>query len=378
MQTDRLEKIFKSCCSAFPTLDFGICSSQGQPIHVHSPAGYPEELFSREAGVIAFQGNSLRLVTFPLPPDCSMSALFRLDDFGYAAFPSMVETLVKAIDGSRAAALPQNTNTLFFNHILQTETLDRQSCLSLLATDFPYDFSLPRFFCVIQVLNANGNRKISRRVTLQILQHIRDYSVIQEQDITGVLEQDKLILCKTIQPSDYPLKQYCTQTLSGFFSRLQTRFSVSFRIGIGFVAENISEYSFCLKAAYQTLPEDSSGEMFHFAIDRIHDYLFADITPRQLDHYLLPYVQVLNAHPDWLVTLDALVENNLDPLEAAEKLYLHPNSITSRIRNMLQNLNLDSLHSDQTKFFLILLHWYIHHQAVKAEPSEYRRVKHSG
>lgn len=360
MQPDHLEKIYRNFCAAFPELDFGFCSSQGTTVYVHSPGSIPEDVFPGVPGVMqTMDGRVFRRVVYRFSENCTVFALFCLDDLSCELFPVMADTLTKLVRTKTVGSMMQSDNSLVFNHLLHAETLDQQSCLALLSADFPYDFSLPRFFCVIQVLPPHETAIVSKQLMNHVLACIRDHPVIHSQDITGILDRDKIVLCKTIQPSEYPLKVCCTATLSGPLNSIQTQFSVKLHTGVGFIAKNIGEYSFCLRAAYQMVQEKGNNGLFCFAIDALPNLLLSKIVPRQLDHYFADYAQLLERHPDWITTMEALVQNNMDPAKAASAIYLHPNSIAYRIRSMLQEFRLESLRSDQTKLFLILLYQYM-------------------
>ena len=130
--------------------------------------------------------------------------------------------------------------------------------------------------------------------------------------------------------------------------------------------EQISEYSFCLKAAHAAL-QSAGGGPFLFAVDTLPRMLINAVPPERLHHYFADCAQLLNHHADWLSTLDALVQSNMDLAAAAAGLYLHKNSLIFRLKHMLRELRLDSLQSDQTKYFLILLYHYCQHFAQEPD-----------
>lgn len=369
MQKDRLNQICKSFCTAFPNIEFALLDPGGRPAQVHSPRG----LLAQMAGGPPFAGHTAvlegvpyRVLRHALPQGYQVAALFSVDDPAQHSFAPMADTLARLVLAQGPAFTPQKNNALFFNHLLHTAAPDKQSCLSLLSTDFAYDLSLPRFICVLEAARPQAAQPVAEQSMADMLEFVRHHPSVQSQDIIGLLNPDKLVICKAVTPADYPLKACCDQMLGGLVQTLQLRFSVSLRVGVGFVAEQISEYSFCLKAAHAVL-QSTGGGPFLFAVDTLPRMLINAVPPERLHHYFADCAQLLNHHADWLSTLDALVQSNMDLAAAAAGLYLHKNSLIFRLKHMLRELRLDSLQSDQTKYFLILLYHYCQHFAQEPD-----------
>ncbi len=355
-----LKQIYKNLAKSFPQLNFAILTPQENILYLHSPDQILNEPLIRQVSnqkEIIVNGTTFLILKNGLPELHRLYLLLPAGILDSHDVHFMINSMIHQIAAQNNASIQKNSNSLFFNHLLHANTSYTQNYISLISSDDSYDFSLSRFICILELQQTSETT--SQLYTLKILDFIRHHNAICSQDISGILSNTQIVICKVISPENYPLKFYCEQIFRPLLDAIYFRFSNQCRLGAGFITQDVSEYSFCLKAASFALKQDSDkGEPFIFAIDHLPQMIINHTPKEVLNHHFSEYIQLLNRHPDWFCTIEALIMNNMDLSAAASSLYLHKNSLIFRLKNMIAEMHLDSIQSNQTKFFIILLYCY--------------------
>ena len=360
MQPILLKQIYKNLSKSFPQINFAIFTPQSKILYLHSPDQILNETMIHQIAdqtQIFYNGITFQILKNGLPEAHRLYLLLPAGTLNIHDVQFMINSMVHQIAAQNNASIQKNSNALFFYHLLHANTSYTQNYVSLLSSDEGYDFSLSRFICILEL--ETSSETITQSYSLKILDFIRNHGSACSQDISGLLSNTQIVICKVISPDAYPLKAYCERIFRPMLDAIHFRFSILCRMGVGFITQDISEYSFCLKAASSALKQNSfKKQQFIFAIDQLPQMLINNSPREVLDHHFTEYIQLLNRHPDWFYTIEALVMNNMDQTAAASSLFLHKNSLIFRLKNMTSEMHLESIQSNQTKFFMILLYYY--------------------
>ncbi len=241
----------------------------------------------------------------------------------------------------------RSIQNLFIYQLFNCRTQSDATYTSLLATKLGLDLTSSRLVCLLAW--ENGESTITPQQLNLLLGRYSD-----AQDIHGEYGAKWLVYCPHFELSTYRLEDW-KEHLVSLKQHLEKRYNISIFIGVGLIVHSLGEYGTAIYSARIAMEHANSENPVCFALDYPVEHMLQSIPEHTLHHFLGAKTQFLRENPLLLSTAEALVNSNMDILQAAEALSVHRNTVVFRIGQIRKILGINPLHRDNDRFLLILI-----------------------
>lgn len=361
IQRKDIHQIFRMTCSAFPHSNVQILNAKGEIVLSRNifpePRSNEEEYVQEGVSAVMCEGKRFLCVQLKLTPYRKMKLYVEAEGYRTWEEPlKMLQTLVEAAETSSREPereyLAEIGDNQLLNNLLYADTMEMRIYTYLLAEERDKNLELPRVVCVIR-------GKSEKRQ--EMLELINNYRKTDAQDICGSVGEETLVLCRYLREPGKTIKFQCDGYLHGVCELIEEKCGFVPEIWVGTLVCQIEDYGFSMKAAFavgQCAQGTSKEDCVIYAQDYLVEYTFYN-TPEDVQaHFLEPYAERLKKEPELLETAEALIENNMNISLAAQKKYVHRNTMMIHARRLWQLLNIDPVHKDNDRFLLMLICTY--------------------
>lgn len=356
MQKREIEQLYQSVCDAFPAGTVRLLRRGGGEVSTcERYAGIPAETgcsMQKEAMALAVGERHFQRISLPLPPESQLFLYLAAEDYPDIFTPvRMVDSLQKLIAAGEDRDAGQSEDTTLANTLIHIDTVESKTYASLLAAEAGKDLSIPRVACLFDI--DDGDYRDKGRF---LLQEIRRFRGVSQQDILGGVGENNIVLFRTLQDDQATVKHQCGAFLDHLRQALRERYGLTPRIFVGTAARQVEEYnrSFQMAADAQRFSREEQGEII-FASDHILEFTYTHTEPAVLRHFLEGYAIALKGTPELVPVAEALIRNNMSLALTSEQLFLHRNTVslyTNRLRDLL---GINPQHRDSDRFLLMLI-----------------------
>lgn len=359
MQRKEIEQIFQAVCRAFPRSRVKILHQRGGVILESETIACPprEEVCTmhKEATVFMDGEHEYYRITLPLLPRYQLFLDLLAEDYPDAVVPvRMLEALISLVvpddeeTGAGRRAAQEGENPLL-RSLFYADTREMKIYTVLLAEESGKSLEVPRVVCVL----SGDLFRIQN-----VLDVISDFWETDEQDIFGAAGEDGIILCRRLVREDQSIRCQMSGYLGNLQRLLRDRCGCSPEIWVGTMAIKPEEYRRSLEAARAAgeFSQHRTGRgKIVYSGDYILEFTFRNTPAERLRHFLEPWMEPLRREPELVDAAEALLENNMNLSLAADQKFVHRNTMTTRVSRLREVLDIDPVHRDQDRFFLMLL-----------------------
>ena len=255
--------------------------------------------------------------------------------------------------GGRRAAYHESS---LLNNILHAQSRELRTYAALQAAECGKRLDIERVVIVIRSCTAGTDAD----EILSVIEAMPDGS---GQDMAGVVGDDQVVICRCTSERDVPLRLQVGGYIDTLLDRLHERFKTGFQTGVGFAVTDIGEYDKSLRLVMQIMERDRSDEYVKYACESLPDCITSSLREGLLDHFLAEGESVLTEHRNLADVAQALVACDLNQAAAAQRLYVHRNTLALHMRRLKALLHIDPVSNDRDKLYLMLLcSYYQKHQ----------------
>lgn len=366
MLSNDLERFFRALCSSFPRSDILINSSLGSTVFSRFALYVlsPEQIsISKPSSYFQFGENHYILISHFLPEQYHLLLCLQLKDYESDNIPlSMVFSLEQAVflvDKQTSPLLIKDKLSLLIKQIIEGPVTEDSSFISLLASEVNIDLTIPRVVCVVDFRELHGKRGQKNKLLSEALVLIRSFRPASSNDIMGINENSQILFCRSLNKKFASIKSQCFDYFRLLREHLSGKLGCVAYIGVGFAVSAIPEYTHsysCAQLALQYSYAQSSGVVY--SLDHVNEIIFENTSMELLNHYFNDNVRLITENPIYLQTIESLLLHNMNLHETARALYIHPNTLNFRIKQIKSLLVLDPLNSNDDRYTLRLIYRY--------------------
>lgn len=291
-------------------------------------------------------------------PACHQLYLFLPEDSGLEpeAARRMAQCVINTALNAQTDAPgspSQSRMTILLTHLFQSASHEDMPYVAMLSTETGIDLALERVVCVLRPA-----RSASETMTKTMLEAIESFGGLHKQDILGSIRNGQVALCRILDQKELSIKAQTQDYLIRLSQRLKERLGEPVAIGVGVLTQAIADYPFSLSMAELAL-RFGNAEPVAYALDHLVEYVLENSPQDKLEHLLSPYVSHLEQSPAMLETVESLVLCDMDLTAAADRSFIHRNTLVFRLNQLRRALSIDPIQSDSDRCFLILLYHYL-------------------
>lgn len=267
----------------------------------------------------------------------------------------------------------QSQKTFFINKLLTMNTDEEWSSTVHWGSKLGYDLNIPRVVCLISIQNLNSIVKKNpllnkEKVKEYVLNNIKSTKKHNKQDISSYVTLNKIIIFKTLNKTDpdnvkIELMEYIDNIKSSF-----SNIEVELLFGVGTYHTSMYGYNKSYEEAKAMIDYGSlmnKKDETIFARDHVFELLFASIDKEKMDYFLGPFVKKVNNNEEMLLTMQALIKNNMNLIKASQDLFVHRNTIVFRLNKLKELFNINPLHNESDRLLLHLIYLYVKYYQTK-------------
>ncbi|WP_113671552.1 CdaR family transcriptional regulator [Vallitalea guaymasensis] len=267
----------------------------------------------------------------------------------------------------------QSQKTFFINKLLTMNTDEEWSSTVHWGSKLGYDLNTPRVVCLIQIQNLDSIVKKNpllnkEKVKEYVLNNIKGTKKHNKQDISSYVTINKIIIFKTLNKTD---SENVKKELRDYIDNIKSSFGnieVELLFGVGTYHPSMYGYNKSYEEAkaminYGNLMNKRNETMF--ARDHVFELLFASINKEKMDYFLGPFVKKVNNNDEMLLTMQALIKNNMNLIKASQDLFVHRNTIVFRLNKLKEMFNINPLHNESDRLLLHLIYLYAKYYQTK-------------
>lgn len=236
------------------------------------------------------------------------------------------------------------------NNILHAQSRELRTYAALQAAECGKRLDIERVLIVLRARDMRIDAEAD-----EILSMIESMPGGSGQDLAGLVGDDQLVICRCISRRDVPVRLQTGEYIDTLLERLHERFKAVFQIGVGFAVTDIEEYARSLRLVMHIMERQSSEEYVKYAYESLPDCIISSLSPELLDHFLAEGEAVLREHQGLADAAQALVICDMNQAAAAQRLYVHRNTLALYMKRLKALLHIDPVRNDRDKLYLMLL-----------------------
>lgn len=258
----------------------------------------------------------------------------------------------------------------FIDIVLSGLSNEPQPRLKRLAKTLGINLSLPRSFILVdasEILNIfnleYGSSELLLERSLEMFyQQLTEHRLITNQDVM-VMHNELIVILKSFPDTINVTK--LTQWSTALVHVLSSERDVHPLCGIGAIGSSVFEYAASYKQASFCLSHCtiSTPVKVIYSGDLLLEYAFCDTLqgPASTAFRLInqDFKNSIELKPEYRITLQVLLDNNLNLNLTSEELHIHRNTLLYRLNRFKEETNLDPLHSINDAFLckVLLIHY---------------------
>jgi len=274
-------------------------------------------------------------------------------------------SIQRLVQQNQQLAAELNTNqdkvSLLLNRLFSLNTSDDIAYTAIAAVSMGYDMTLPRVICLFRMQSTQEDGILSENTLQAISSLIQSHSKMSDQDLIGRVNSNQIVLCKTV-PADMPsIQQHCHPILSSICASLMELYPVSVQVGVSEICLSFSDYSTAFLELHQVMRCEvllGSKKSFFYIGDKQFELEMLRLPLAKTVHLLREKLQILERSPQFLETIEALLQHNMNIRDAAEHLFVHHNTVVFRINRIKELLGIDPLQKNRDLALLTTLFMY--------------------
>lgn len=262
-----------------------------------------------------------------------------------------------------AAELSSNQDkmALLLNRLFSLNTSDDIAYTAIAAVSMGYDMTIPRVICLFRLSSASGDDSLSESTLQAVSTLIQNHSKMTDQDLIGKINSNQIVLCKTIPAGIPSIQQHFHPFLSVICASIMELYPVTVQVGVGEICHSFSDYSSEFLEINQVMRCEAllgSKKSFFYTCDKQFELEMLCLPLNKTLHLLSEKLQILERSPQFLETIEALLNHNMNIRDAAEHLFVHHNTVVFRINRIKELLGLDPLQKNRDLALLTMLFMY--------------------
>lgn len=302
------------------------------------------------------------IISFPIEKICQIYLIIPSDPMvnSYSISDIAVDITYEYLQTAKPSKEVQNISLLLSQIIHAKKGMDI-SYPALLAANLGYDLSIPRVLLLLHLQLNEKNDQIYHYLQ-KIISAIKNQNFYQSEDIIGNIDSTTIIYCGAT-PSANNLAFY--ERINKLYEFIHKEYDRDVVVTIGSWVDHIEDYGISYKNAmrlydyYTQMPTKWNDiKKIYTSRDFLYCFLLNSVDPSILDHFFVSKLDILAENKTMVETITALIDNNFNMKDSADKLYIHRNTMVFRIKQIKTVLNLNPLHNDNDRFQLILLYYY--------------------
>lgn len=255
----------------------------------------------------------------------------------------------------------QSQKTFFINRLLNISE-EEVGEIKQWGTRLGYNMDIPRVVCLISLHNIKALSKTSplyssANIRNNILSLIKESKLHSKEDISAYINVNEIIIFKSIyQTQEY--RETIQKYVEEIYNSVRVKYSIEWNIVVGTYHEGILglQKGFEEAGVVRNLETD---KQLVFSEDYQFEYLISRVPQGYMDHFLKEKYLLLVEDEQLLKTVLCLVENNMCIKEAADRLYVHRNTMNFRMKKIKELFGIDPFNNEEDRQFLWLLVMYI-------------------
>jgi carbohydrate diacid regulator len=226
-----------------------------------------------------------------------------------------------------------------------------------------YDLNIPRVVCLISIKNidelVSRNPLFTKEKAKEyIITRLKSSKLHSKQDISSYINVDQIIIFKTFNSHENDMRIYIKDYVDEIVADLK-KLKIDFTCAIGNYHKSLFGYKESYKEAKIMIDYSKENNNIIFASDHIFEILFLSINKELIEYYLKPFVDKVS-DPSYMVeTIGALINNNMNLVNASKELYVHRNTMIFRMNKLKDKLGINPIHNVSDRILLHLIYLYV-------------------
>jgi carbohydrate diacid regulator len=257
----------------------------------------------------------------------------------------------------------QSQKTFFINQLLAVTDEEEWESTKNWGEKLGYDLNIPRVVCLISIKNidelVSRNPLFTKEKAKEyIITRLKSSKLHSKQDISSYINVDQIIIFKTFNSHENDMRIYIKDYVDEIVADLK-KLKIDFTCAIGNYHKSLFGYKESYKEAKIMIDYSKENNNIIFASDHIFEILFLSINKELIEYYLKPFVDKVS-DPSYMVeTIGALINNNMNLVNASKELYVHRNTMIFRMNKLKDKLGINPIHNVSDRILLHLIYLYV-------------------
>ncbi len=268
------------------------------------------------------------------------------------------ELIVEQEENTYRFFMHRNDKNAFVISLLNDAASGNIKGISNWALELGYDMAIPRVACLIDSPGGGESAGIERQECR--LNAVKDSEFHKRQDISVSMGNNVLVFKSLKGSAPWEIENEVSEYVEGIKSGPDSEFLKGLRCCVGAFHPGIAGYSLSYADAGRLQTHYPARQGLKFAHRRMSAALFDNLPADYREMIVKPYICAIKREfgdgaGDAVGTARALLENGFRYDDAAQKLYVHRNTIAFRRKKLEKCLNLDPRNNAEDQLLLMMI-----------------------